>query len=88
MAQEKTTVQVEKEIAGKTVLSFTKPTPMWATWIFRVIFLLTSATLVIIAADNTISDELKFKIALYLKAGDVVIWGIARGLGVDKTQFQ
>ncbi len=81
-------VETSKMVTGKTVVSFTKPTPMWATWVFRIIFLLTSAVLVIIAADGSISDEVKFKIALYLKAGDVVIWGIARGLGVDRSQFE
>lgn len=81
-------VETSKPMTGKTVISFTKPTPMWATWVFRIIFLLTSAVLVIIAADNSISDEVKFKVALYLKGADIVIWGIARGLGVDRSQFE
>lgn len=86
--EETKTVQTTKEIQGKTVLSFTKPTPMWATWTFRVVFLLTMAASIIIAGEPTIPDDIKARIFLYLKGLDVFVWGIGKGLGVSKTDFE
>jgi hypothetical protein len=70
-----------------TVLSFTQPTPAWATWVFRVVFLLTTAATIILAAEPGISDEVKVKLGEYMKAFDFVVWGIARGIGVKKEDF-
>jgi hypothetical protein len=81
-------VEESKMMTGKTVVSFTKPTPMWATWVFRIVFLLTTAATYIIATDNTIDDDTKVRIFMYLKGFDVVIWGIGRGIGVDKSAFE
>jgi hypothetical protein len=72
---------------NKTVLSFQHPTPAWATWIFRIVFLLTTATTVVIAAEPDITDKTKVKWNVYLRAFDVVVWGIARGIGVKKERF-
>jgi hypothetical protein len=85
---ETVTVESTKEVKGKVVLSFTKPSPIAATWAFRIVFLLTTAATIIITAEPNIPNDLKVRIFLYMKAGDFVVWGIARGLGVDKSQFQ
>ena len=87
MEQQTVTVEEQKEVKGKVVLSFTKPSPIAATWVFRIVFLLTTAATLIITSEPTIPDDLKVRIFLYMKAGDFVFWGIAKGLGVDKTQF-
>jgi hypothetical protein len=73
---------------SKTILSFNKPTPAWATWIFRIVFLLTTAATIVIAADPDIKDKTKVKLGVYLKALDFVIWGVGRGLGVDRKEFE
>ena len=62
---------------SKTVFSFKQPTPAWATWLFRIVFLLTTAATIVIAAE----------LGVYMKAFDFVIWGIARGIGVKKEEF-
>jgi hypothetical protein len=72
---------------NRTVFSFSKPTPAWATWLFRIVFLLTTAATVVLATDPGICDESKVQIGIYLKAFDFVVWGIARGLGVKKEEF-
>ena len=72
---------------NKTVLSFQQPTPAWATWIFRIVFLLTTATTIIVASDPDMADKTKVKLGVYLKAFDVLVWGIGRGLGVKKEEF-
>ena len=81
-------VETTKEVTGKTVISFKKPTPMWATWTFRVVFLLTAAATVIIIGEPNIPDDVKARLFLYMKGLDVFVWGLARGLGVNKTDFE
>ena len=72
---------------SKTVFSFKQPTPAWATWLFRIVFLLTTAATIVIAAEPDIGDETKVELGVYMKAFDFVIWGIARGIGVKKEEF-
>ncbi|MBK7110460.1 MAG: hypothetical protein KA954_12010 [Chitinophagales bacterium] len=81
-------VEVVKEVQGKTVLSFSKPTPLWATWTFRIVFLLTTAATIIIAGETHIPDDVKTRIFLYMKGLDFVVWGIGRGLGINKTDVE
>jgi hypothetical protein len=74
-------------MAEKTVISIDRPTPMWATWVFRIVFLLTTAATMIIAGESAIPDDLKVRIFLYMKALDAIVWGIGRALGVKKDDF-
>lgn len=82
------TAEVTEQIPGKLVVSLKQPTPKWATWIFRAVFLLTTAATIIIAARNDIADNQKVLIMVYMKAFDVVIWGMGRGLGIKKQDFE
>ena len=79
-------VEQKKEVVGKTTLSITKPTPMWATWVFRIVFILTGVAIFVIAADPAIHAETKVRIGIYLKGLDVTIWAITRMLGVDVSR--
>ncbi len=76
-------IEQQKTVTGKTVLSFTKPTPMWATWIFRIVFIVTGIALFIIGADPEINTATKLRLGIYLKAADMLIWGITRSIGID-----
>lgn len=67
----------------KTVLSFVKPTPQWATWAFRIIFILTGVAIFIVAADPGINSVAKVRIGVYLKGFDMLVWGITRAIGVE-----
>ena len=87
MENEPVQVLEEKIITGKTVISFKSPTPMWATWTFRIVFLFTTAATFVIAGEPSIPDEMKVRIGLYLKGLDVVIWGMGKGIGIEKEQF-
>ncbi len=82
------TVETTKEVKGSTVLSFSLPSPIWTVWLFRIVFLVTSAATLVIAGDTGLTDGTKVRILLYMKAFDFVIWGIGKGLGVDKKQFE
>jgi hypothetical protein len=70
----------------KTVLSFKKPTPLWATWTFRIVFILTGVITVVIAGDPGIANDLKIRLGVYLKGLDMAIWGITRAIGIDVSR--
>lgn len=72
----------------QTIISIIDPTPKWATWIFRIVFLLTTAVSFWIGSTKLIPDGSKVEIMLALKGLDVVVWGIAKGLGVKKTDYE
>lgn len=88
MSEETTTVQVEKEMAGKTVISFNKPTPMWATWVFRTEFILNKAILFILSGTSLLTPEQVKESLVWIAGFDLIVWGIGRGLGVEKKQFE
>lgn len=64
------------------------PTPKAATWIFRIVIILTGAATLIIAGDPGIPNELKVRLAVYLKGLDLAVWGIGRLLGIKKEDFE
>jgi len=74
-------------MSDKTVLSITKPTPKWMTWVFRIVFNLTMGIGIWMAGTNLIPEEYKFEALLAMKGLDYLIWGIGRGFGVDKSKF-
>lgn len=88
MEQDKTVVEEEKIITNpQLVLSLTLPTPVWATWVFRAVFLLTTALTIWIAGTGLISESVKVEIMVALKALDVLIWGAARFIGIKKRDL-
>lgn len=66
----------------KTVISLNKPTPYWATIVFRVVLVLTSGIAIWVAATTLVSNGSKVEILLALKTLDFVAWGIGKLLGV------
>lgn len=61
----------------------TKRTPAWASWTFRITFVLTTVAAFIIAGDPAISDENKIRIGLYLKGADMLIYSLSKMFGVE-----
>ncbi len=72
----------------KTVISFNKPTPQWATWTFRAVYVLSIALSFWVGGTKLIKEDNKLEIILGLRAVDGIVWGLGRGLGVDKKQFE
>lgn len=58
-------------------------TPKWASWVFRIVFLLTTVATFVIAGDDNISNEVKVRIGVYLKALDMFIYGLSKMFGVQ-----
>lgn len=69
-----------------SIKSVNRPTPYWATVVFRVVFILTGVATFVIAADPSINTDLSFRIGIYLKGLDMVVWGITRMIGVDVSR--
>lgn len=88
MADEKQEVSTTKTVSGTVGFNPSAPSPIWATWIFRIVFLLTMVATIIIAGDTHIPNDIKVRIFLYMKGFDVFVWGVAKGLGVKKKDFE
>ena len=58
-------------------------TPIWAKNVFRVTLLITSVATFIIAGDNQIAPETAVRIGVYLKALDLVIFGLSKMVGIE-----
>lgn len=59
------------------------PTPLWATWVFRIVFLLVSIAIFVFASDPAISDATKVRIGVYLKAFEMLVYGASKLIGVS-----
>lgn len=60
-----------------------KQTPMWAKWMFRIVFILTTAATFVIASDPGIPDALKVRIGVYLKGFDMLVFGFSKLFGEE-----
>lgn len=68
----------------KVVLSITKPVPKAATWTFRILLILTTASWFVISGNEAISAMTKKTIADVFQAINFVVWALGRFLGVEK----
>lgn len=58
-------------------------TPVWALWIFRIVFLLTKIIVAYIAATNLFSPELKYEVTLFLTlVVDPFAFGLSKMFGI------
>lgn len=60
----------------------TKETPRWATWMFRIVFLLTTVAIFVIGSDEAIAASVRVRLGIYLKAFEMVIYGLSKMFGV------
>lgn len=56
---------------------------MWATWIFRGVFLFVTIAIFVVASDDTIPDAIKVRAGVYLKAFEMLIYGLSKMVGID-----
>jgi hypothetical protein len=61
----------------------TKTTPLWATWTFRIVFLLVTVASMVIAADDAIPSNTQVRVLVYLKGFEALIYGLSKMFGVD-----
>lgn len=67
----------------KTVISITKPSPQWANYSFRAVFILTLAVGMYISGDSSIPDDVKVRVLNAMKVLDFLVWAFSRMLGVE-----
>lgn len=70
-------------MANKTVVSISKPTPMWATWVFRVVLIVATILNTSIVQAPRISQEVKLDIVYWSGIAVALVWALSRALGVD-----
>lgn len=61
-------------------------TPQWAKWMFRIVFILTTATTFIVGADPAIDQDSQVRLMIYLKALDMVVFGVSKMFGVNPNE--
>lgn len=67
----------------KTVFgAFNAPTPLWATWMFRGVFGLTTIVAFWIAGTSLIDQDIKFEVGLALKTLDAVVFLFSKMFGI------
>jgi hypothetical protein len=79
-------VNTTKSVTGTTVLSFTKPTPVWATWIFRGEFIINKCLMMYLSGTTHTVVDLKNDI-LILTIIDFGVWMLAKSIGVKKADL-
>lgn len=68
---------------GKTVFgAVNSPTPLWATWMFRAIFILTTSLTVWIAGTSLIDIGVKNELMLLLKIIDPIVFIFSKMFGI------
>lgn len=60
--------------------------PKWAKYAAQITLILTTAATFIIASDTHIAAETAVRIGVYLKAFDLVIYGISETFGITVTK--
>lgn len=77
------TDSVQVKEPSKTVFgAVNSPTPAWANWAFRGVFILNKVLTAWLTATHLISDGNKYEVLLAFTALDTLAWGVSRLLGV------
>lgn len=76
------TIMTKKTTHAFNAKAINGETPKWAKYTFRICLLLTSVATFIIASDTAIPAETAVRIGVYLKAADLVVFGLSKMIGV------
>lgn len=60
----------------------TVKTPTWAKWVFRIVFMITTAAVGWVAGTNLIDQSIKVELMLVLKLIDPIVFGLSKMFGV------
>jgi|GEM_PF-6380865 len=66
-----------------SVKALNSTTPKWAKNMFRITLLLTSVASFIVVSDEIIPAETGERVLLYLRAFDILIYGLSKMFGVE-----
>jgi len=83
--------EVKKQVAGEVKFGtegLKHPTPMWATWIFRTEFILNKVFCFWLASTGVIQGDAVKETLLVVTCIDAFVWGMARFVGVKKSDFE
>ena len=80
-------VDAKKKIRGHLVVSFKHPTPVWAKWLFRIMYGVTFSVGAWLYGTHSLTSTEKFERLLLLVVIDHFVWVIAKGLGIKKKDM-
>lgn len=60
------------------------PTPLWAKYTFRIIFLLLSISVFMVSDYPGISESLKFLLLKWFSGINMLVWGLSKMFGVEE----
>ncbi|GGH03800.1 hypothetical protein [Mucilaginibacter phyllosphaerae] len=64
------------------------PKPIWATWLFRSVAILTTVASFWVESTTIITNEIKVEVILALKSVDILVLGFSNLFGVIVTEEQ
>lgn len=79
-------VSATKVIKGTVVPSFKLPSPIWATWFFRLEFIINKCLMMYLSGTTHTIVDLKNDI-LILTIIDFGVWMFAKSIGVKKSDL-
>lgn len=68
--------------AEKTVISFNRPTPAWATWVFRLVLWGSGFAIFTICNDTRLPAEFRVTVALYCTGVTNLVHIVTKAIGV------
>ena len=74
---------MKAKIHAFSVKALNSTTPKWAKNMFRITLLLTSVTSFILVTDEAIPAETAERIMLYLRAFDLLVYGLSKMFGIE-----
>lgn len=74
----------------KTIISVKEPTPKWATWVFRTVFLIGTTLNTSIIQAPRIPQPVKLDIVYWSGIVVMLVWGLSRivGVKIDESKWQ
>lgn len=86
MAEDSQPAMVEEQVKGKVGWSIKNPSPLWATYTFRIQFFANKALMLYLAGTDTITPENIKHYLLILASIDLFVWGFAKSIGIKPPE--
>lgn len=63
-----------------------KPTPLWAKYTFRIVFLLLSVAIFMVSDYPGINESLKLLLLKWFSGINMLVWGLSKMFGVEENR--
>lgn len=63
-----------------------RPTPLWAKYTFRIVFLLLSVAVFMVSDYPGINESLKLLLLKWFSGINMLVWGLSKMFGVEENE--